>query len=247
MKKSALIFLLLASLHARADLVIVQNVESGGNAHDVTIKIKGDKFRTDIADQLSSITDLNNGDTITLVHARKAYMKTTGDQMRDLIEKKMKAAMDDGGAPSAVAPVTPKIVDTGKSEKVGDFNAEIYTSQTKLMKFTYWISKDYTNYAVVNAQMQQFKGRQHALSDKMTSRNYLVPDTTKLDGLVLKTVMEDSKGVTSQMTLVSARVQPVDDTDFQVPADYTEVPQPAMPASVAPQAAAPSPTPAPNP
>lgn len=244
MKKSALILcLLLASLHARADLVIIQNVDSGGASHNVTIQIKDDHFRTDIADQLSSITDLVSGDTVTLIHSRKSFVKMTGAQMRDIVEKKMQAALQ-GQAPPTPAD-TPKIVDTGKSEKIGDFTAEIFTSQTKLMKFTYWVSKDYTNFAAVNTQMLNFKARQALLSDKMSTRNYLVPDTSKLDGVVLKTEMVNSQGTTSTMTLVSAKVQPLDDAIFLPPADYTQIdPQAQQPASPAPAAAAPSSAPA---
>src|SRR5271154_5681902 len=101
MKKLALLCLLLATLQARADLVIVQNVATGGNSHDITIKIKGDHFRTDMSDQLSSITDLTNGDTITLVHPRKAFIKMTGAEMRDNIEKKMQASLQGQTPPTA--------------------------------------------------------------------------------------------------------------------------------------------------
>jgi hypothetical protein len=211
---------------------------------NITIKVKDNHFRTDIADQFSSITDLATGDTITLIHAKKAYIKLTGAQMRENIEQRMQASLQ-GQAPPTAADI-PKVVDTGKTEKIGDYTASIYTSQTKLVKFTYWISKDYADYAAVNTQLKNFKTRQSALSDKMVTRNYLVPDTTKLDGVVLKTEIVNDEGTTSRMTLVSAKVEPVDDSVFKIPADYTEVEPPASPAppSTAPQAA-PASTPAP--
>ncbi len=239
MKKTALLLcLLLASLHARADLVIVQNVDTGGSNHNITIKIKDDHFRTDISEQFSSITDLSSGDIITLIHSKKAFIKMTGAQMHDNIEKRMQAALQ-GQTPPTAADV-PKVVDTGKTEKIGNYTAEIYTSQTKLRKFTYWVSKDYADYKAVNAEMHKFKDRQNSLSDKMATRNYLVPDTTKLDGVVLKTETVDNAGVVSTMTLVSAEIKPLDDTIFQPPADYTEIQPPGAQAPPSATPAAPS-------
>ena len=71
----------------QADLVIVQHVDGSGQSGDQTIKIKGDKARTDLASQVSMITDGASGDMVTLMHAQKAFLKVSAAQTKAMMEQ----------------------------------------------------------------------------------------------------------------------------------------------------------------
>ena len=231
MKTFAVICLLLTSLHARAGFVIVENVQIAGQKENMaitmTMKIKGDKARVDMGDQMSSITDTVTGDVLLLMGPQKHYMKTSMTTAWEMLKKITPAG-------------EPKVVDTGKMEKVGNYNAEVYTAETPGMKLTVWATKDFPNYASIREQMKKMKGLQQ-MGEKAMGE---APDSAKIDGMFLKTVTE-TNGETITMTLVSAKEEPVYDADLQVPADYTEVPMPGA-AAIPAQKPGESPVPAPQ-
>src|SRR5437016_943113 len=84
------LFIMLAP--ARADMVIVQKLERAGQTIDMTMKIKGDKIRTDISPEVSTITDQSTGDVIEILHNKKSYLKLAAAQTEALmnIVKQMK-------------------------------------------------------------------------------------------------------------------------------------------------------------
>ena len=219
MKKFAAILLLLASLHARADFIIVENLTIAGQSQDLTMKFKGDKARMDMGSgQMSMIVDASTGDTITLIHGQKMFMKVSGDKLKAILEQSKKMMGQD--APDSA--VAPKPVDTGKSEKVGDYNTEIYTVEMKGKKFTFWMSKDFPNFAALQAQINKLQSLQEKLGQGKG------PDTSKIDGVPVKTeTVMNGKTITT--LLVSEKETPVDDADLQVPAGYTEMQMPQMP------------------
>lgn len=223
MKKLIVLCLLLASIHARADMVIVQKMEGMGQSNEMTIKIKGDKIRTDASPQISTILDTTSGDIITLMHTQKSYMKISAEKTKALMEqmKAMQAQANPGASPSAA----PKFVDTGKKEKVNGYDAEIYTSETPTMKFTFWVTRDFPNFAAVQEQMKKLQtAMQNRLGGAATGA---VPNTTELPGLPVKTEMETG-GQKMTTTLVSAKEDPVSDTDLAIPADYKEMQMPSF-------------------
>lgn len=213
----AAICLCIALLHARGDLVVVQKAENGdgGAVLKSTMKIKGDKARTDTVPDadpnagMSTILDLASGDRITLDHKLRQFTRRS-------------AAGADGGREAApAAPPQPR--DTGKKEKVGEYEAEIYTTETPDAKFTYWITKDYPDGAAVNGEMKKIR-----IMDK---KRYHSPDLTKLEGVVVKSEVTlksgPDPGHSMVVTLISAKIQPVDDSEFRVPGEYLEVRIPA--------------------
>jgi len=220
MKKLAAVCLLLASLHARADMTITELVDAGGQSQNMTIKIKGDKMRTDIAAQMSTITDTNTGDVITIMHPQKSYLKISASKTKELITK-MQAMQ---GQTAATATEKPKIVATGKKEKVNDYNTEIYTAESPTMKFTYWVAKDFPNAAAVQEQMKKM---QDGMQSKIGTAGNSVPDISILPGLPLKTEIVTG-GQTITTTLISVKQSPVDDADLQIPADYKEMQMPSF-------------------
>ena len=216
MKKIAFICLLLASLCARADIVIVEDVQTDAGNQEITVKIKGDKIRTDVGKEITAIIDLNSGDVLTIMHAQKMFIKMAG-KMKAVLEQVKKAQ-----ATAAASGTAPKITDTGKQEKVGDYNAEIYTVESDYGKTTMWVTKDFPNYAAIKEEMKKLDSLQ-AISGKTET------DTSKVDGVPVKIeAVVGGKTITTKM--VSIKQDQVNDAEFQTPADYKEMQMPKMPA-----------------
>jgi hypothetical protein len=222
MKKLAAICLLIASLHARADLVLVEKIDgmASGHSAEITIKIKGDKIRTDISSQMSTIMDTNSGDMITIMHEQKSYLKMSSDKIMEQVR-----ALQGKAAPSAT-PEAPKFASTGQKEEVNGFKTEIYTADFNGKKITAWVALDYPNSSTV---MPQFKKMQDAMQSKFPNA------ATKMDslpGLPVKTEA-DVNGQKITTTLVSVKEQPIDAADLEIPTGYTEMQMPSfnMPAA----------------
>jgi hypothetical protein len=231
MKRTLLLLTLVFTAAAsRADLVIEQKMESSMMNGDVTLKVKGDKMRMDMtagpAGAMSTIMDMATGDSITLMHAQKMAMKVSGAQAKQMMDA-MKQQREAAGA------AAPKLEDTGKKEKVGEYNAEIYTWTGSGVKQTLWVSKEVPNYEKIKEQMLKLNDSPFGGVAKGMS-----PDMAKLPGLVVKTQMEmpQMPGQKITTTLVSVKEQPVDDSTFAPPSDYQQMNQPALPSLPAPAA-----------
>ena len=226
--KSMFTFLFLAFnlVAARADFIIKQKIESAMQNGDMTMQIKGDKIRLDIsagsAGDMSTIMDLSTGDSVVLMHKQKIAMKVSGAQMKQMMEA-MKNQMGDTAAA--------KPQDTGKTEKVGDYNAEIFTwSNTNGISATIWVAKDYPNYAKINEQL----GKLNASAAAGMAKG-MGPDPNTLPGMAVKTEAE-VLGQKVTTTLVSVNEEPVDASVFETPKDYHEMTQPAAAPSTGPAA-----------
>lgn len=232
MKKLTIVCLLLATFHVRADMVIVQKVEGMRMSGEMTMKIKGDKIRTDASPQISTIMDTASGDMITLMHAQKSYMKISAGKTKALMEQ-MKALQ--GQANPGASPAAPlKFVDTGKREKVNGYDAGIFTAETPTTKFTFWVTRDFPNFAAVQEQMKKLQtAMQNTLGAAATDS---IPNTSELPGLPVKTEMENG-GQKITTSLLSAKEGPVSDADLAIPADYKEMQMPSfnMPPGGAPK------------
>ena len=211
MKTLTIFCLFLSSLSAQADMVITEFVEVNSRNMTMTLKIKGDNIRMDSSPQMSTITDTATGDTITISHATKSYMRISKATMEQL-----KAVKSQASSPTE----KPKLVDTGKSEKVGNFNAEVYTSDTPTSHFRFWATKDIPNYAAVQEQLRKFRAMS-TLGPAATS----APDTSQMQGMIVKTEIV-SKEHTMTITVLSAEEKPIDDAEMAPPAGYTEVSMP---------------------
>ncbi len=214
--------LALGVLAARGDLVLQQNVESSMLNGTVTTQIKGDKIRVDMASgpqgPMSTIMDLDSGDSITLLHEQKTAMKVPGAQIKQMAEamKKSRASAGTNAEP-------PKFTDTGKTEKVGNYTAEIYTwSSPDGANQTVWVARDFPDYKQIKVQMDKLNNSPVAQMSKGTA-----PDVSKLPGMVVRTQMQvNGQKITS--TLVSATEAPVDASIFETPKNYKEATPPAF-------------------
>jgi hypothetical protein len=220
MKKIAILCLLLSSLCVRADMVITDSVDMGERNMTMTMKIKGDKIRVDAVPQMSTVTDTATGDTLTILHEQKSYMTISGEQAKALKDqiKKFKSQPTTTGT----AADKPKLVDTGKSEKVGPFNTEIYTIDTPSTKLTFWATKDIPNYALLQEQFRKLR----TMSNQGPAAN-LAPDTSDLQGFPVK-MQVVSKGKTVTTTILSAEEKPIDDAEMAPPAGYTKISMPGF-------------------
>ena len=211
--KTLLAALMLSAAPVRADLVLVQHVDGSGQSGDQTIRIKGDKARTDLAQQVSMITNGANGDIVTLMHAPKTFLKVTAAQTKAMMEQLQKLA------PSAAGP---KLVPTGKKEKIGNYDCEIFTSTLGGISVTYWIAKDFPNYPAVLEQMAKLQAGAISAMGKG-----VMPELKDFPGMQIKTEM-DIGGKKISTVLVSAKEENVDPASFEIPKDYKEVTAPPL-------------------
>ena len=200
------IFLALACAagNACADLVIQQQITTPNYNGVVTMKIKGTKVRTDMysgqPQAISSIVDLDTGEVIMLLHKQQMYLKT-------------KQSKSSGAFPS---PPTPQ--PTGKYQKVGDYDTELYMwTNSRGITGTVWVAKNYPDYARIRAD--------YTTLDKTTGMDReMTPALSTLPGMAVRSQVTGG-GQTIILALISAKEGPVDTSAFRIPHDYKEVPK----------------------
>jgi hypothetical protein len=216
--------LVCAAAGARADLVTQQQIVTPNDNGVAAIKIKGTKIRMDMyAGQpraISTITDLNTGETINLLHSQKLYLKSPGQPMQQ--------ARSSGTASKA-----PVLRATGKTQKVGDYDTELYTwSNTRGITGTVWVAKNYPDYARIRAD--------YAVLDKTAGADTdMTPALSALPGMVVRSQVTGG-GQTITLALISAKEGPLDASLFGIPRDYKEVPRPTPLKPVVTQSAPPN-------
>ena len=207
--------LLLSLTAARADFVIVQKVDGlGQQSGSITVKIKDTKARSELSPQISYIMDGTTGESLTLMHAQKTYLKVSAAQGKALLEQ-MQKTQGASGPPA-------KPVATGQKEKVEQWDAEIFTWSGGALSVRYWVAKDFPNAAAIQAAMD--KAQAGGLGDLSRA---LLPSNASFPGMVVKTEMK-AKGKTIASTIVSVKEEAVDAKEFEAPADYKELPTPAF-------------------
>jgi Domain of unknown function (DUF4412) len=213
---------------ALADWVITQKISVAGQPEQtMTTKCKDKKTRMDMGTQMSMIMDSTAGNMLTIMHEQKMVMKSDTAQLKAAMEMAKKAA----GAQAATdaAPVKPEA--TGQKEKVGDYECEIYTWKSAYGNTKMWIAKDYPHFAELNQisdEMQKAMGGAAA---------GMAPAAADLPGMVIKTEAE-AMGQKTNVLLVSANEEAVDEKAFEKPEGYQEMAMPAMPSGAAPASGA---------
>ncbi len=203
---------LAGSAAARADLTIVQKIEGSEGTNRITLKIKGDKARVEINPQITTILDGKTGELTTLLNDQKKVMRISGERAKAMAE--MAKTLVKENAPDNAKPLA-----TGKTEKINGYETEEYVSTSPKYHTSYWVAKDYPNYQSILQQMGVLQNGAFAAIRKG------MPDYHDLPGLPLRTEIKiDGKDVTS--TLESLSTDPVPDSAFSVPADYTELKMP---------------------
>jgi hypothetical protein len=224
----------LLAVAAQADLVIESKVESPQMNSPMTTKIKGDKVRTDLSGMgMSVIMDNKSGDSINLMHAPKMAMKSTAAQTKQAVELAKQFSGVSSGEPS-------KPQKTDKTEKIGDYECDIYTWSSGGISGRYWVAKNHPQAALL-------KDAEKKMKSGILAGAEAGPDTTVLPGAVVKTETV-AAGQTTVATVLSVKEQKVDDKEFEVPSDYKAMAMPQMPGFGGPGAgSAPAPAGAPAP
>ncbi len=207
--------MLVAAMWARADVVVVQRVEGGGQSGEQTIFVKGGKARCDIGGgAVSVIVNRENGETTTISHAQRGFLTLTPEANRAMLEKMEKVRGAEG---------TPALVDTGKKEKIGESPCEIFTAELGSVKLTYWLAKEYPNFQTYLNHLDVLESAPLA-----AAKNGIAPRTKDLPGMPMKMVMEKT-GQKVTVSLISAKEENVDPARFQIPAGFKELPKPPSP------------------
>ena len=214
MKLFAVLLALACAAGARADIVVVQRVDGGGQSGEQTVRVKDGKARCDVGGAVSVLVDRSTGETTTLSHAERGFLTLTPETNRAMIEKMKKVRGSADASP---------LVATGKKEKVGDYQCDVFTADVGAVKLTYWLAKDYPNFQTYLTQLDILESAPTA-----APAGGLAPRTKDLPGMPLKMQMEMS-GQKVTITLLSAKEENVDPAIFKIPAGYKELPAPPAP------------------
>ncbi|HUB86450.1 MAG TPA: DUF4412 domain-containing protein [Verrucomicrobiae bacterium] len=210
MKRILVILFAASSLTvARADFVLKQQIKSVGQNGVVTLEVKDDQSRldmpTDLLGDVSVIQDLNTGDKTMMIHQRKIAKLESGAEVRQSAEQ---FGYSTNG-------VVPKPVDTGKTGKVGDYDTEIYTwTNNNGVGGTLWVAKNYPDFDKIKIYLKKLE--ESPAGQMMRGDS---PDGNTLPGMVVKSEKVAHGDIITE-TLISAKEQPVNASDFDVPDDY---------------------------
>ena len=216
MKKLLLPLFLLGGLFAHADIVVEQKIESAQMNGNMVMKIKGDQARMDMpktaAGEMSVVMDFKTGNMTVLIHGQKMAMKQNLDAAKKQAEAQQKAS---GIDPAKIE----KPKSTGKKEKVGDWDTEIFETTMADSKVIMWVAKDFPNYKTVQDQLNK-------LSAATGGGGGFDPSKFDLGGMIVKTEMNmPAAGGKVVSTLVKAKEEAVADSEFKLPADYQTIGQ----------------------
>ena len=203
---------LFLSHSARADLTITQKVEGLGQDAESTALFKDGKTRVDAAPGTSLILDLKTGETISLSHPQKKFLKIPADLNRAAIESVKGMQAEHPDAPSALTA-------TGKRETISGYPAEEYACTVAGVKMALWLTKDLPDYQAALREMGAgFKTGPLAA----VVQNYGV-DFAALPGFPVRTVLEVAPGQILTRTVTVLSLKPLPASDFEIPAGYTEI------------------------
>ena len=198
---------------SRADVTVVQTLDSAMMKGEMVMKVKGDKARTDMpAGMMGNMTvlmDVKAGESITLMHGPKMMLRMkTGDAMAAAA-----AAVD--------ASKVEKPKATGQKEKVGAWDTEVFEAETGMGPARMWVAKDFPNYAAVQKELKR-------ISEATTKGKTFDPSNFDMGGMVVKSEMSSPVGKIIS-TLVRVETKNLDAREFEVPQGYTEQKMPAIP------------------
>jgi hypothetical protein len=210
------VLLIAATAATKADLTIIQKTEGTLNSGQLTLRIKGDKARTDIAPQITMLTEMSSGDSTTINHNAKTYMRIPGTEAAKL--RAMAADLKPGATADA-----PKLTNTGRKEKIENRECEIFTWGVGNLQVTDWIARDYPNWQPILAELVRFQN-----AGLGAAAQPLMPALDQFPGMVMKREMT-LKGTKTTSTLLSVSDAALDAKLFELPEGYREQPAPKFP------------------
>ena len=208
---------LLGAATLRADLTIVQKIEGLGQATESVTKYKDGKTRIDVTPGSTIIMDAKTGETVSLMHAQKRYLKAPAEVVKAAVENMQ-------GEPPQAGAGKPQLLPTGRKETIAGYAADEYSATVAGSKIALWLTKTMPNYEQASRELgEAFKQGPLAAM----SQNFGL-DLANLPGFPVRTVNQIQPGQTITATLVSVSTQPISDTDFQIPAEYQAVVVPEL-------------------
>ncbi|WP_157210794.1 DUF4412 domain-containing protein [Verrucomicrobium spinosum] len=194
----AALLLTLVPATGRADLTLVQKSNAPGAKNPLVMKVKGGKIRIDFGSDQTNMVDTATGEMIVLNHLTKKMTKSnykTGPMAVEIARNLASAKLH-------------RPLSTGKTEKVGAYDCDIHEWDFGGgIKSKLWVAKNYPNYEAIKADL--------ATMSALGGANVL----TDINGMVVKNHI-DLGGATATTTLEEAKIDPLPDTDFVVPAGY---------------------------
>lgn len=211
-----LLFFLCLTVPVRADVTVVQKVEGAGPLVTMTVKIKGDKARIDANPQIATIVDCKTGEMINLMQDQKKIVRISADKMKAAVEMMNKYS----ATTSKPGEAKPKLIATGKKEKINGYDTDEYTYETPAYKATYWVAPKYPGSAAILKQLQTLNGQ--------WSPNQMgMPDYQQLPGVPIKMIVS-AMGNQITTTLTSITQDPINDAEFVPPKDFQEMKVPDL-------------------
>lgn len=206
MKKSLFILLLglLGTIAVRADLVMELNL--GGSKLKVVVKIKEEKIRYDILPEggygnTSRIADLKTGDDFNLDYPPRRIIKNS--------------PVAPNQTNTVAKTVWPNFQDTGKTETVNGYEAEVYNgTNSDGMVETLWVAKDFPNFEKIKHDLTKL--------DQLNIGKWM-PELSPLSGMPLKLALflDAPNGKAAvPLTLISAKEEAVDASTFNAPTNF---------------------------
>jgi hypothetical protein len=213
MRSAVLIFAALI-LPSWADLTVVQKTEGAMNSGQLMLRIKGDKARADISPQITMITDLATGDTVSINHTAKSMIRIPGAEAAKM--RTLAAGLKPDAEP-------PKLTPTQRKERVENRECQVFTWRVGELEVTDWIDPAYADWKTILGELQRFQNAGLA-----SSAQPLMPPLDQFPGMVIKREM-NHKGTKTTSTLISAKTDTLGAELFEVPKGYKEQPAPKLP------------------
>lgn len=217
---------------ARADLTIVQSIESSAGVNKLTLKIKAERARIDMNPKSSMIVDSKSGDVITLMHDQKTVLRLSAEKAKE-IANQVRARRK--GTESALVIVTPK--PTGKKQRINGYEVDEYTAETPQYRATYWVAKGYPDYQTILRQLKLLQG------DIFAAVRRPMPEYYDFPGLPIRTKIKLKSEEEVTITIASISQTPIPDSELAVAAGYSEVKLPEWHSGPPPQPVPPLPPP----
>ena len=191
-----ILFLTFEIIGAHADLILKEKFKSPQVNGILFYKIKGDKVRADMPEtpngSVSTISDGSTGETITLLHMEKQAYIVSGEAWLKLSPKR-------------------SAKDSGKSEKIGEYNTEIYVwSDPRGITVTLWVAKDFPNFSKFKEEFAKLKN------------SSVASGWNDLPGVIVRTKVI-ANGTESTVDLLSISEAPVDKRIFEIPNNYETI------------------------
>ncbi|MEI8340845.1 MAG: DUF4412 domain-containing protein [Verrucomicrobiota bacterium] len=217
---------LLLAAGAFADTVIIEKIDSGPDSNIVTLKFRNDKIRSDIAPNVTVITDIPSGDGIVLRHLEKNYQKFSAARTKEVIEKiklieqknarEAEEGNDASPTPTPTPEPAPVLSPTGKKEIINGYEAEAYTLKSSTVDQQYWLTQAFPNWQNV----RRLIGKAQEKTFAQLSNNQ-APDIETMPGMPIK-VETMSPGKVFTITVLSVKDETLEAKDFEIPKGYTK-------------------------